>query len=63
MVDIISYYDSGHEQLLLALFFQLICVFFNLNHEKEELLKKPRHCDARLRDEFEQHFPWEINSV
>lgn len=56
LVDIILHFDSGREELLLAVFFQLIFVFFNLNNEKEELVKKPIDCDARLRGELEQHF-------
>lgn len=42
-VDIIPLFDSGHEELLLALFFQLTFIFLNLNHEKEELVKIPIH--------------------
>ena len=56
-VDKIPHFDSGYEELLLALFFQLTRVFFYLNHEKEELVKNtPIHYSARMRDEFEQHF-------
>lgn len=42
-VDIIPLFDSGHEELLLALFFQLTFIFLKLNHEKEELVKIPIH--------------------
>lgn len=55
-VDIIPLFNSGHKELLLALFFQLTFIFLNLNHEKEELVKMPIHHGARLRDELEQHF-------
>lgn len=55
-VDIIPLFDSGHEELLLALFFQLTLIFLNLNHEKEELVTIPTHHGARLRDELDQYF-------
>lgn len=48
--------DSGHEELLLAVCFQLIFVFLNLSNEKEEFVMKPIHCYASWREEYEQHF-------
>lgn len=50
-VDEIPHFDSGYEELLLALFFQLTRVFFYLNHEKEELVKKKTTYTLYCKDE------------
>lgn len=47
LVDIILYFDSGLEELLLVLCFQCIFVFFNLWNEKEDFIMKFMHYDAR----------------